>query len=112
MTVVTTSTVVTTKTRFDNRHSRHFKGERTRVEGQMFSCALPVIFGVTVPVYIPILKCPNVRWTYISTKIWNLCGDVKVTLCIISGKTSQFFVRNPIQIATKPVPGPLLEGER
>jgi hypothetical protein len=42
--------------------------------GRRFSCALPVIFGVTEPVWLPktsyctfghdhILKCPNVQWT-------------------------------------------------
>ena len=38
-----------------------------------------------------ILKCPNVQTTYIHTyihtyiakKIWDVSGDVKVTLCII-----------------------------
>ena len=48
---------------------------------------------------------------HISTKIWILCGDVKVTLCIIWGKTSQFFVWSTIQIATKPVSG-LLRSEK
>jgi hypothetical protein len=60
-----------------------------------------------------------VHHTNRQTSLLNGCGDVKVTLCIIWGKTSQWNMRQDVAItfknniiATKPVSGPLLEGER
>ena len=92
--------------------------------GRRFSCALPVIFGVTEPVWLPktsyctfghdhILKCPNVQWTDI-----HLDKDMERE----RGRKGYFVhtMRQDVAIlcykyntiATKPVSGPLLEGER
>jgi hypothetical protein len=82
--------------------------------GRRFTCALPVIFGVTDRYRLSktsyctfghVLKqnaqtsCNRQTDGQTDTRtIWNESGDVKVTSCIIPlvrGKTSQFFVEIP-----------------
>ena len=65
--------------------------------GRRFSCALPLIFGVTEPVWLPktsycmfghdhILKCPNMQWTDRQTDI-HLDKDILIATSYLILKT-------------------------
>ncbi len=82
-----------------------------------------MIFGVTVLVIVgnsafghdPILKCPNMRWTYKhldkDTSMERERGRKSYFVHNMRQYVAMIFVKNNT-IAIKPVSGPLLEGER